>query len=117
MRSRVFSCAAAWVPCVHLDHRHVESFFFIIPDAADLRPSMLLCAHFDESIYLLARQSERQSKAELWQNVAQVARVTRAAANVFCFVLKGCKLQGQARGAGTHIHRRKRREVASSDTR
>ncbi len=34
--------------------------------------------------------------------------MTRAAA-FFVFVLKGCKLQGQARGAGTHIHRRKQR--------
>jgi len=63
--------------------RHVESFFFFIPAAADVRSSMLLCAHFDESIYLLARQSEGQTKAELWQNVAQVACVTRAAAFFF----------------------------------
>jgi hypothetical protein len=84
-------------------------FFLLFQTRLDVRSSVLLCAHFDESIYLLARQSERQSKAER-QNVAQVARVTRKKK-------KGCKLQGQARGAGTHIHRRKRREVASSDTR
>ena len=68
---------------------------------------MLLCAHFDESIHLLARQSEGQSKAELWQNVAQVARVTRAAAFFVC--VEGLQTAGPGEG-GRNTHTKKETE-------
>jgi hypothetical protein len=59
---------------------------------------VLLCAHFDESIYLLARQSERQSKAER-QNVALVARVTSAEAKFFLKKKEGLQIAGQGEGS------------------
>ena len=69
---------------------------------------MLLCAHFDESIHLLARQSEGQSKAELWQNVAQVARVRRATV-FFCFCFEGLQTAGPGEG-GRNTHTQKETE-------